>query len=122
MYINSQNHLYFGDCAQGDRAATAEEVATWNLARAPKPPTPLEQIRALEAAKSDDIAKITRQALILQTINLALARPEAAALIEGKTPGEAQAIVAAVLCATDPGFKLIYELEQMIAPLRAQIP
>jgi hypothetical protein len=122
MFINSQNQLYFGDCAQGDREATAEEIAAWNLARAPKPPTPLEQIRALESAKADDVAKVTRQALILQTINLALTRPEAAALVAGKTTGEAQITIAAVLCATDPGFKLIYELEQAIAPLRAQIP
>ena len=35
MYINQQNQLYFGDCAQGDREATAEEIAAWELARLP---------------------------------------------------------------------------------------
>jgi len=33
MWINSQNQLYIGDCAQGDREATAEEIAAWEAAR-----------------------------------------------------------------------------------------
>ena len=92
-------------------------------AQPPTPgPTPLEQIRALEAARADDVAKVTRQALILQTINIALASPQAAALTAGMTPEQAQAAVVGVLLQSDPGFKLMYELELAIAPLRAQIP
>lgn len=88
----------------------------------PQPPTPLEQIRALEAAKADDVAKITRQALLMQTVAIALATPEAAALTAGMTPEQAKAAVTAYLVQTDPGFKLMWELEQAIEPLRAQIP
>jgi hypothetical protein len=122
MYINSQNQLYFGDLAQGDREATPEEIAAWELSRLPKPPSPLEQIRALEAAKADDTAKITRQALLMQTVAIALAAPEAEALTAGMTPEQAKASVTAYLVQTDPGFKLLFELEQAIEPLRAQMP
>lgn len=122
MYINSQYKLYFGECAQGDREATAEEIAAWELSRVPAPPTPLEQIRALEAAKADDVAKVIRQALLMQTVAIALARPDAVAMTAGMPAQHAQAAVIAQLVATDPGFKLMYELEQAIVPLRAQIP
>jgi hypothetical protein len=33
MWINKQNQLYFGDIAQGDREATPEEIADWELSR-----------------------------------------------------------------------------------------
>lgn len=94
------------------------------IANRPQPPgpTPLEQIRALEAAKADDLAKVMRQGMLLQTVDIAMAKPEAAALTSGMTPAEARATVIAHLVATDPGFKLMYELEQAIEPLRAQIP
>ena len=29
MWINQDEQLYFGDCVQGDREATPEEVAAW---------------------------------------------------------------------------------------------
>jgi hypothetical protein len=44
MYINSQNQLYFGDLAQGDRAATPAEIAAWELSRQPT----YQQLRAAE--------------------------------------------------------------------------
>lgn len=102
---------------------TTEELDSIRASRnvAPSLPSPLEQIRALEAAKADAVAKVTRQALLMQTVAIALARPEAAALTAGMTPPQAQAAVTAYLVATDPGFKLMYELEQEIEPLRALI-
>lgn len=121
-YSNQTNTLYFGDLAQGDRAATPQEIADWELSRLPKPPTPLQQIRAIEASKAEDVAKVTRQALLMQTVAIALATPEAAALTSGMTPQDARAAVVAYLVATDPGFKLMYDLEQEIEPLRALIP
>lgn len=33
MWINSNGNVYFGDCAQGDREATPEEVAAWEASR-----------------------------------------------------------------------------------------
>ena len=35
MFINSQNQLYLGDLAHGDRIATTAEIAVWELARQP---------------------------------------------------------------------------------------
>ena len=105
-----------------ERSYTQSELDAIATYPVPAPPTLLEQIRALEAAKSDDVTKVTRQALILQTINLALATPQAVALTSGMTPEQAQAAVITVLLQSDPGFKLMYELELAIAPLRAQIP
>jgi hypothetical protein len=34
VWINAQGGLYQGDCAAGARAATAEELTTWQAARA----------------------------------------------------------------------------------------
>jgi hypothetical protein len=42
MFIDSQNQLYLGDCAQGDRDATPAEVAAWTLACQPT----YQQLRA----------------------------------------------------------------------------
>ena len=105
-----------------ERELTQAEIDAIAATPAPPSPSPLQQIRALEAAKADDVAKVTRQALILQTINLALASPQAAALTAGMTPNEAKAAVVGVLLQSDPGFKLMYELEQAIEPLRALVP
>jgi hypothetical protein len=108
----------------GSMPITEQEAEALRIANtpAPTPLSPLEQIRALEAAKADGTAKIMRQGMLLQTVALAMARPDAAALTEGMTPEQAKDAVVAVLLATDPGFKLMYELEQAIEPLRALIP
>jgi hypothetical protein len=37
MFINSLNQIYFGDMQYGDREATAEEIAAWELSRLPTP-------------------------------------------------------------------------------------
>jgi hypothetical protein len=87
----------------------------------PPGPTPLEQIRAIEAAKADKTAKFMRQGMLLQTVTIAMARPDAQALTAGMTPEQAKAAVVSVLLATDPGFKLLYDLEQEIEPLRALV-
>jgi hypothetical protein len=42
MWTNDGINLYFGDCRQGDRAATDAEIAAWNVARAPNPVAVLE--------------------------------------------------------------------------------
>jgi hypothetical protein len=34
-YSIASNTLYFGDIAQGDRAATSQEIAAWKLSRLP---------------------------------------------------------------------------------------
>ena len=104
----------------GSVPITDEEAEA--LKPVPVPPTPLEQIRALEAAKADDVAKVTRQALLMHTFSIALATPGAQAMTAGMTTEQAKAAVTAYLVQTDPGFKLMWELEQAVEPLRAQIP
>ena len=50
MWINAQGDLYEGDCAQGDRASTSEEMAAWQAARAavvPRLVTATQIVRAL---------------------------------------------------------------------------
>lgn len=84
-------------------------------------PTPLDQIRALEAANSDSVARVTRQALLMQTVALALDKPEAQILTAEMSEEDAKNTIIQILLASDPGFKLMYELEQSIEPLRAQI-
>jgi hypothetical protein len=87
-----------------------------------QPPTPLEQIRAIEAAKADDSAKVTRQALLRGVIDKAFELPEVIAMLQDYPAEVVKAQVIATLVEKDPGFKLMYELEQAIEPLRAQIP
>jgi hypothetical protein len=108
----------------GSMPITEQEAEALRIANtpAPTPLSPLEQIRAIEAAKADDVAKVTRQVLLMQTVAIAMARPDAQALTDGMTPEQAQAAVTSLLVDTDPGFKLMFELEQAIEPLRAQIP
>ena len=113
MYINSQNQLYFGDCAQGDREATAEEIAAWELSRIPAPPTPLEQIRALEQANADAQAKLTRQSLLTIALDRACADPMA----EGWT----RAQVHEFLMGGDNGYRALFTLEQQVEALRVLV-
>jgi len=45
MFLNTSNNtLYMGDLQPGDRIATAEEIAAWELARKPT----YQQLRAAE--------------------------------------------------------------------------
>lgn len=72
MWINAQGGLYMGDMAAGDRAATTEEIATWEAGRAaasvPRTVTASGILRALDArglleavdavvGQSDDLMK-----------------------------------------------------------------
>jgi len=97
MYINSQNQLYFGDCATGDREATAEEIAAWELSRLP---TPVDQIQAIEAANP-----ITHR--MLRDLSMTVA--QIAGVVTGTDP------------MVNPAVQQIVALEAQIAVLRAQL-
>jgi hypothetical protein len=84
-------------------------------------PTPLEQIRAIEAAKADDSTKVVRQTLLMAVVDKAMERPEVVAMLQVYRAEEVKAQVIATLVATDPGFRLLWELEQAIEPLRVQV-
>jgi hypothetical protein len=87
----------------------------------PPLPTPLEQIRALEAAKADASAKVVRQTLLRAAVEKAMERPEVVAMLQDYPAEEVKAQVISTLVESDPGFKLMWELEQAVKPLRAQI-
>jgi len=97
MYINSQNQLYFGDCATGDREATAEEIAAWELSRLP---TPVDQIQAIEAANP-----ITHR--MLRDLSMTVA--QIAGVVTGTDP------------MVNPAVQQIVALEAQIAVLRARL-
>lgn len=86
------------------------------------PPSPLSQIRALEAAKADDVAKVTRQTLLMAVVDKAMERPEVVAMLQEYPLEAVKAQVISALVDTDPGFRLMWELEQQIEPLRALVP
>jgi len=89
--------VYFGDLAQGDRLATPEEVAAWELSRLP---TPAEQIVAIEAANP-----ITHRNLR----DLSMTVAQIAAAVTGTDP------------MVNPAVQKIVSLEAEIAALRAQL-
>lgn len=110
-YIDSSGVLYVGDMRQGDHEATEAEVAAWALSRAP---TPLEQIRAIEAPNDDDRKKLTRQYLIAALFKEAKAHPAAAGWTDGQ--------VHASLMAQGKGYAKLYAEEQAIIPYRELLP
>ena len=71
MYINSQNQLYFGDLAQGDREATAEEIAAWELSRLP---TVQDKLNSLDSANTLTQRNL-RDFILLTTEALKLGQP-----------------------------------------------
>ena len=79
----------------------------------PSQPTPLEQIRALEATHADDQAKLTRQSLLAIALDKACATPAAAGLTRAQVHGD--------LMTKDNGYAALFNLEAQIAALRAQL-
>lgn len=79
----------------------------------PIPPTPAEQIRALEAQYADAQAKLTRQSLLALALDKACADPLAENL--------AREDVHAFLLAGDNGYAALWNLEQQVEALRAQV-
>jgi hypothetical protein len=92
--------------------AEAEVIRAANTP-APTPPTPLEQIRALEQQYADAQAKLTRQSLLALALDKAMTDPAAAGL--------ERAQVHAFLLAGDNGYAALWNLEQQVEALRAQL-
>ncbi len=76
-------------------------------------PTPLEQIRALEATYSDDFIKVQRQLSIRLLLDAACADPAAAGLSRDQ--------VHQFLMAQGKAYAKLVTLEAEVAPLRALI-
>lgn len=79
----------------------------------PPPPSPLEQIRALEAQYADAQAKLTRQSLLALALDKACADP----LANGLTRDQ----VHTLLLAGDNGYSALWNLEQQVEALRALV-
>jgi len=95
----------------GSIQITAEEADA--LRPTPTPPTPAEQIRALEAQYSDAQAKLTRQSLLTLALDKACTDP----LAENLTRDQ----VHAFLLAGDNGYAALWNLEQQVEALRSQV-
>lgn len=95
------------------REYTQDELDAIANAPQPTPPSPLEQIRALEAQYADAQAKLTRQSLLALALDKACADPLA--------DGLDRAQVHAFLLAGDNGYAALWNLEQQVDALRAQV-
>ena len=114
MNIDKNNILYYGDCSVGDREATAEEVAAWIAAHTPDPKDAIRaQIRTLESTYADAQAKLTRQSLLTLALDKFCADPAAVGLTRDQ--------VHVALMATGGGYAQLFNLEQTVAALRAQL-
>lgn len=93
---------------EGSIALTDEEA----LALQPiYQPTPLDQIRELEAPYADAQAKMTRQAVLAVALDRACAAPEAANLTR-------EQVHAFLMSQNESGYAVMYTLEQQVAELR----
>ena len=98
-YSNKNGSFYNGDCANGDREATPEEIAAWELSRLP---TVQDQLNSL------DTANALTQRNLRETVML---MAEAFKTISG----------GALDLSTLPGVAKVYAVEAEAAALRGQL-
>jgi hypothetical protein len=120
-------HPSFWGCEAGVLVASDEANVGWAYVGGsfvvpdPSPPplpTPIEQIRAIEAPNDDNRKKITRQFMLAfmfkEAKDMALENPE--------TANWTDAQVQSYLMAQGKGYAKLYAEEQAIIPLRELIP
>lgn len=103
-----------GQFAQWDGSAWVVVTPAVDTHPAPVPPTPLEQIRALEAQYADAQAKVTRQSLLVMALDKACADPAA----EGMTR---QQVHEALMLNAQSGYAVLFALEAQVESLRVQL-
>lgn len=99
-----------------DYAAYCDWMAAGNTpepADVPPPPTPIQQIRALEQAHDDDQRKLNRQGAIDTALTIACRNPAAAAMTRDQ--------VHAAYYAGNRGYRAMVDLEAQCAALRKLI-
>lgn len=106
--------LYDGSMLDGDREATAQEVAAWEVQ---KPPKPIDEIRAIE--RSPQVADAMARATRLVAMAYALDEFVRAAALKGQTITREQAHAWAML--NDSNYKTLFDAEQLIRPMRARV-
>lgn len=104
-------HLYSGTLLPGDREATAEEIAAWELARQP---APLEQIRTIE--RTPGVSDAMQRGCRLVALSYALDDLIRIAASKGQTVTRDQAHGWAMV--NDSNYRTLYNAEQAIKPLR----
>lgn len=102
--------IYEGDLRIGDREATLVEIESDRIARLP---TPLQKIRAAEAAADDRLKRAARLTALEFQFNKVKALPQAA----GKTKEE----IHAWCYAADADYRELYDLEQFCAAERKKM-
>lgn len=121
-YTDATASSVFRVTSAGTESCLVAAIADWisegntpDPADLPPEPTPLEQIRALEAQNADAQAKLNRQVALAAMLNAACSAPEAA--------GKSSAEVHDFLMETQPesGYARMYTLEQQVEALRAQL-
>lgn len=117
FYKDPQNNIHFIEpefahlLPIGSVPITDEDADA--LRPVPPPPSPLEQIRTLEAQYADAQAKLTRQSLLTLALDKACADP----LANGLTRDQ----VHNLLLAGDNGYSALWNLEQQVEALRALV-
>lgn len=104
------------DAANADYAGYQVWLAAGNTALpadVPAPPTPIQQIRALEQAHDDDQRKLNRQAAIDTALTIACRSPAAATMTRDQ--------VHTYYYSTNRGYRAMVDLEAACASLRKQI-
>lgn len=96
-----------------DDVGVDETYSVEQPALTPVQPSPLEQIRALEAQYADAQAKLTRQSLLELALDKACIDPLASGLTREQ--------VHAALLAGSNGYAALWALEQQVEALRVQL-
>lgn len=104
MHITSNGDVYFGDCAQGDREATPEEVAAWEASR----------IEPEKNKAKRQIAEIERDTLMNRAVReFMILSAEAQAAAQGVTPAQ--------LYAVNPAYKSVKDVDTQVTALRGKL-
>jgi len=102
MWINEKGQLYVGDCAEGDREATDDEVTSWQVGREKN--VIQSQVDAMLA-----IAKVQDQ----WQIQSGMAALVALAAVQGVSEPQ--------LYADNPGYRHLKDINAQIDALKAQL-
>jgi len=114
MFIDPAGNLYAGEMRVGDREATPEEIAAWEISRQP---APIDQIRTIERAL--EVSDAMQRGSRLVSLSYALDDLIRIAELKGQIVTRQQAHAWAMV--NDPNYKTLYDAEQVIKPLRALV-
>ena len=104
MWMSEKYGIYFGDCLQGDREATPEEVAAWEASR----------IEPEKTKAKRQIAEVERETLMNRAVReFMILSAEAQAAAQGVTPAQ--------LYAANPAYKSVKDVDTQVTALRGKL-